>query len=250
MEGEGPGASLPARQVERMHLRILTLPDHEAAVIAQAEIERGLPFHIAVRDRSIGPNPLRGGYVGGVKLASLLPEVRAAVAGLREGEMSPIVKTPEGYSIFMRTTDRHFRAALERMRKGRYAEALPFLEEELKLNGDNIGAWLALGTVHSAFGRLAEAEAAYRRALEFDPEEATIYNNLGNVYVRQEKYDLAIEMYEKALQREPYLAVVLGNLAYLLAATGRDLSAAEGYIEEAIRLEPKEASHYDVRAQV
>ena len=52
-------------------------------------------------------------------------------------------------------------------------------------------------------GRLAEAEAAYREALELDCDNAEVYNLLGVLKLQQNDTLEAIEWVEKAIQLKP-----------------------------------------------
>ena len=48
-------------------------------------------------------------------------------------------------------------------------------------------------------GHLAEAAAAYERALLFDPTSASLYTNLGIALAQQQKFESALDMLDKAL---------------------------------------------------
>ncbi|MFZ5917527.1 MAG: tetratricopeptide repeat protein [Chloroflexota bacterium] len=56
-----------------------------------------------------------------------------------------------------------------------------------------------LGNVYYQLGRYDEAVAAYRRAIELDPDFAYPHNGLGNVYADLGRREEAIEAYKKAI---------------------------------------------------
>src|SRR5262249_25703016 len=70
-----------------------------------------------------------------------------------------------------------------------------------------------LGTALGARGRLAEAEAAYRRAIEIDPNYSPAYNNLGTILLHLKRLDEAAEAYDRAVQtrRDPGYAMGYNN---------------------------------------
>ena len=54
-------------------------------------------------------------------------------------------------------------------------------------------------------GRLAEAQEAYRQAIEKDPRNAVAYGNMGHVLQKRGMYAQAIPWLEKALDMDPQL---------------------------------------------
>ena len=62
-------------------------------------------------------------------------------------------------------------------------------------------------------GKLDEAVACYRRALELKPDYAEAHNNLGNALNDQGKLDEAVACYRRALELKPDYAEAHNNLA-------------------------------------
>jgi tetratricopeptide (TPR) repeat protein len=150
---------------------------------------------------------------------------------------------------------------LELFRAGRYEAALPYFQKALDLAKSRYGAddpaiaveLNNLAEVYRLMGRLNDAEALYKRAIELDerasPESAglaTSLNNLALVYRTQKKfaqaeklYDRSLGMLEKSLgPGHPDVARALNNLAVLYRMKGeperarplqeRALAIAEG----------------------
>ena len=69
-----------------------------------------------------------------------------------------------------------------------------------------------LAYVYDRQGRIEEAVAAYRKALELDPKNATVRNNLANLYSKQGLYDDATRELEDLVQRDPANATAKANL--------------------------------------
>ncbi len=68
---------------------------------------------------------------------------------------------------------------------------------------------------------LSGAETYYRKALDRDPEMASVRNWLGYCLYRQGKYAEAEKLFRSCIEREEDLKYAVNNLARLLLATGR-----------------------------
>src|SRR6266849_563671 len=104
----------------------------------------------------------------------------------------------------------------------------------------NPGPHYSMGRLCQGEGRLAEAEAHYRRSLGLKPDQPNAHNNLGSVLHMQGKLDLAVASYRRALELDPALPQANQNLA----AITRELPAAERAVEGFLRLlreNPKDA---------
>lgn len=92
----------------------------------------------------------------------------------------------------------------------------------------------------------AEAAAAYRRAVELDPDLADAWINLGRLTHEAGDAKHAIALYREALARSPEDPVVHFNLALALEDTREDRAAACAY-ERALELDPSFAdAHYNL----
>ncbi|MBN1612550.1 MAG: tetratricopeptide repeat protein, partial [Polyangiaceae bacterium] len=86
--------------------------------------------------------------------------------------------------------------------------------------------------------RHAEAEAAYRRAIELDRQFACPWNGLGNVLSDQKRHAEAEAAYRRAIELDPNPAVPLRNLGFLIEFDlQRPGDAAEMYLES-VRRDP------------
>jgi tetratricopeptide (TPR) repeat protein len=93
---------------------------------------------------------------------------------------------------------------------------------------------------HHKAGRLVEAEAAFRQALEVCPGHARLTHNLGVVLAAQGKQREAIGLFDKTIAAEPHYASAHHNRAVALAALGRTKDAIQGF-RRTCALEPE---HY------
>jgi tetratricopeptide (TPR) repeat protein len=102
----------------------------------------------------------------------------------------------------------------------------------------NPSAWvaqLALGGIREDQGRLGEAEAHYRMAIEAKPDYVRAFNNLGVLQGGQRRWDEAIASFERALAADPERAMSHYNLGIALGQVDRPARAI-AELREALRL--------------
>ncbi|TAM85697.1 tetratricopeptide repeat protein [bacterium] len=98
-----------------------------------------------------------------------------------------------------------------------------------------------LGLVYDAAGRAEDALAAYRRAVDLDPNDPVGYDGIGSVLISQEHYAEALHPLQQALSLQPAFVAALNNLgdAYLGL---KDMRSARRYLELAAAIDPRDAS--------
>jgi tetratricopeptide (TPR) repeat protein len=94
---------------------------------------------------------------------------------------------------------------------------------------------LTAALAHHQAGRLDQAEASYRRALERDRFNAGILHNLGLVRAAQQDFAQAATLIGQAIALRGTVAEFHSSLGNVLAAGGRDHEAAAAY-EQALKL--------------
>lgn len=109
--------------------------------------------------------------------------------------------------------------ALWRLNRSDKAEAIA--RDILAQSEDSAQAWQALGTFLHAQQKLSEAEQAFTRALNLDPENGSTLNGLGLVFDAQGRLSEAVAAYEKSVTARPSHAPTLSNLGVALVNTGR-----------------------------
>jgi Flp pilus assembly protein TadD len=102
---------------------------------------------------------------------------------------------------------------------------------------DNARVQLRLGILLFKAGRVEEAIARYRRALQAEPHNPDVLNSLGHALLQTGRVPEAIDCYDQVLRFRPDSAEVHNNLGNALARTGR-LAEAAAHYAEAIRLKP------------
>lgn len=100
-----------------------------------------------------------------------------------------------------------------------------------------------LGNVYARQGRLAEASAHYRAAIDFKPDYAEAYSNLGVVLAATGALDEAIAAHRHALAIRPDDDEARNNLGIALVRSG-DLPGGIAQFAEAVRINPANAAAY------
>jgi len=113
-------------------------------------------------------------------------------------------------------------------RMGKTDEAFTAYREALALDPECASAHLNMAVTYVQGGKLAEAEAHYRKALPGRPTAET-HNGLGYVLGRQGRGDEAIAEYRKAIEIDPKYAPAYNNLAEALVRAGELAEAEQAY---------------------
>ncbi len=112
---------------------------------------------------------------------------------------------------------------------GRYAEAEAAYRKALELDSTYIGAWNGFGLMLSRAGRYAEAEAAYRKALELDSTNVGAWNGFGLMLNRARRYSEAAAAFRKAIELDSTEITYTYNLGVVLGRAGRYADAETAY---------------------
>jgi tetratricopeptide (TPR) repeat protein len=84
---------------ERLTLRIIVVSSAEDAQIIRRRLQQGADFASIAAQQSIDPSADQGGLMGTVLLSTIRPELREALRGVAEGEISKVARVPLGYAI-------------------------------------------------------------------------------------------------------------------------------------------------------
>jgi Flp pilus assembly protein TadD len=122
-------------------------------------------------------------------------------------------------------------------------EALAELDIAVKLAPALPQAWVNLGVARRRVGDLGGAEAAYRQALDVDPDHLSAYHNLVGLYRLQGRNDPAgsiLDMLDRRANRNPFIYLQLGDLS--LEQDHAD--EARRFYKRAVKLGPDHAETY------
>jgi len=102
-----------------------------------------------------------------------------------------------------------------------WAEAARLYEAHHAAGAGDASTWDYFGVALTNLGRLSQAEAALRRAVELDPRHRWAYNHLGFVLRESKRVPEAIEMFERQIRLRPQDPYAYRNLAGALALEDR-----------------------------
>jgi predicted O-linked N-acetylglucosamine transferase (SPINDLY family) len=112
--------------------------------------------------------------------------------------------------------------------------------------GEDTAAWLRAGVQYHQAGRLAEAEACYRRVLAAQPDNVAAFYSRGNALCDLERYEEAVECYCRALVLKPDFAEAFNNRGDALYELKRFGEALES-CDRALALKPDLAEAFNNR---
>ena len=122
-----------------------------------------------------------------------------------------------------------------------YAEAETAFRKAIELNPDDATPWNGLGIVLRNQQRYDEAETAFRKAIQLNPDDEHPWNGLGNVLADQQRYDEAETAFRKAIQLNPDDEYPWNGLGNVLADQ-QSYDEAETAYRKAIQLNPDYAT--------
>ncbi|MGA2027936.1 MAG: tetratricopeptide repeat protein, partial [Syntrophobacteraceae bacterium] len=123
----------------------------------------------------------------------------------------------------------------------RFEEAEAAYRKTIELEPNYTWAWVQLGQLlHDKLARFEEAEAAYRKAIELGPSYNWAWSNLGRLlHQKLGRYEEAEAAYRKAIELEPKYYWPWVQLGLLLHEKLERFVEAEGAYRKAIELDPR-----------
>ena len=96
-----------------------------------------------------------------------------------------------------------------------------------------------LGVAFYETKKYKEAEKAFSKAIQFEPQNAVHYFNVGNLFFSKDQYENAIFLYTKAITLKPDFFEAHSNLGgiYLIQ---NDLKNAKKYFTQALKINPQD----------
>lgn len=129
---------------------------------------------------------------------------------------------------------------VEYMRKQEMDLALIKLKRAVEQDPELVAAQSSIAYVYASTGQSAQAEKHYRKALALDPDDASVRNNFGVFLCGQGKITEAQRYFVEAATSKSYpTPEAAWTNAGVCARRQPDLEAAERYLREALKLNPK-----------
>jgi len=112
---------------------------------------------------------------------------------------------------------------------GRAWEALEAIQQVDRLDPAAPGVQRVLGRCYHENDQLADAEAAYQRAIRLDANDVWAFNNLGLIYIEQQRFEEGLYALASAAVLRDDIPEVQNNLGVALERTGHPLAAIQAY---------------------
>ena len=124
--------------------------------------------------------------------------------------------------------------------QGKLVEALAALRRALEIDSDLVDALNNIGIVHRRLGHAADAADAFHRALALNPDLPSAQVNLGALLYDAGKLDESAQSYRRAIAIDPNLAEAHNGLGAALLDQGA-LDDAAAAFERALAIDPGHA---------
>ncbi|AEF99125.1 serine protease [Methylomonas methanica] len=132
-------------------------------------------------------------------------------------------------------------------RNGKADAARLTLGNEIDNNPSSAGTWISIGFTESGRKHYADAEKAFRKAIEIAPETSNAWIGLGAVLTETNRLKEAEQAYDKAYDSKPnnpgVIAEILTNRGNVKSKLG-DKRAALADIEAAVKIDPTYINAY------
>lgn len=127
----------------------------------------------------------------------------------------------------------------------KFDEAEKQIKKALQYDEKNTGFLVTLSTIYDRAKRYADSEAALRKVLTIDPDNATALNNLGYFLTeRNERLEEALQFIQRATNIEPNNGSFLDSLGWIYFKMGK-LDLAQKYLEESAVHERRSADVHE-----
>jgi tetratricopeptide (TPR) repeat protein len=115
----------------------------------------------------------------------------------------------------------------------RQADAETAFKKAIDIDPTDVAGYEHLARLFARTGRLPEAVKTYEDAVEIQADNPNLHHFLGILYQYAGERDKAVERYEDAIKYGPGLAEAKNNLAYIYAEAGEKLDRALELAQEA-----------------
>jgi tetratricopeptide (TPR) repeat protein len=128
---------------------------------------------------------------------------------------------------------------------GKPEQGISLLEEALKNHADEPTAYVALAQVYAEADRGAQAVKLLQEAQAKFPSDTAITFELGAAFDKQKRFAESEAAFRRLLSHDPENAAALNYLGYMLAERGERLDESVTFVKKALQLEPENGSFLD-----
>ena len=225
-------------------LRLIVVADRQTAQNILQQLQQGASFSALAHAKSVGREASQWGYGGMVRLNEVQPTLRAALLKLQEGQVSDVLELGNQFVIVKVISPKiaqHFEAADRAEDENKLPQAILELQAALRLEADNVQAYIRLGLLQQSAKQFDEAIRTLEKAQQYAPQDAQVLLFAASAYTHAAvegkhtaQAEKALQAFQRVLQLDgryaPSVHFGMGKI-YLLAL--QQPETALGYLEKA-----------------
>jgi len=163
---------------------------------------------------------------------------------LQDSTQNTIPDCPEENGINQNDGDSLYNLGIKLSEQGRVEEAIACYRRAVEINPNDVDAHYNLGVALTGMEKLEEAVDCYRKVLTLNPSDAQAYNNLGISLKSLGKLEEAIFCYNKALEINPRHIQAHNNLGTAFHTQGKVDEALSCFLR-VLKIRPNDAEVYN-----
>jgi tetratricopeptide (TPR) repeat protein len=225
-------------------IRLIVVADRQTAQDILQQLQRGASFSALAHAKSIGAESNQWGYGGIVRPHDVQPTLRAALLKLKEGQISDVLELGDQFvlvKVISPQIAQHLDASERAEQEDKLPQAIQELQAALRLEADNVEAYIKLGLLQQSAKQFDEAIRTLEKAQQYAPQEAQMVLLVASAYThaavegkQAAQAEKALQAFQRVLQLDeryaPSVHFGMGKI-YLLAL--QQPEAALGYLAKA-----------------
>jgi tetratricopeptide (TPR) repeat protein len=168
-------------------LRMIVVRQVDEAKAIRDQLSKGASFCHLAKTKSIAPSRKHWGFSGVVKVDDVQSELQAIVRKMNPGQISDVTTLGRYYAIvkvISPQVPQLLDTAKQQMNEGKIQPAIASIRQVLKLENDNIQAYILLSVAQSETKSYDAAIQTLKQAQSHAPTEAQIMMLMGTVYTK------------------------------------------------------------------
>jgi parvulin-like peptidyl-prolyl isomerase len=185
-------------------IRIIIVKDAAEAESILAEINKGVPFALLAKERSVDRSRESYGEIAKSAFEQLDQPLKDAAFRLSEGRVSGVITLGDKrYALVLVVDMAYYRNGSRAFRSGDFRTAETNLLKHVEFNPDAVKARIMLGRIYESRKEYDKAEANYGDALRFNSHSEEAYDRLGALYLHRGALREAKNVYDEGLLHVP-----------------------------------------------
>ena len=238
------GATRLAAAPDAKAIRLIMVADRQTAQDILQQLQRGASFSALAHAKSMGAEASQWGYGGIVRLNEVHPALRAALLKLQEGQVSDVLELGSQFvivKVIAPQIAQHLDAAERAAQEDKVPQATQELQAALRLEADNVEAYIKLGLLQQRAKQFDEAIRTIEKAQQYSPQEAQMVLLVASAYThaaiegkQAAQAEKAIQAFQRVLQLdERYAPAAHFGMGKIYLRALQQPETALGHLEKA-----------------